>query len=180
MTFWRKLGVTSVLAMAATQVSAAGVTVPSVEFVSADGGFIRSDDWAGKPVLVVNTASRCGFAPQYDALQELHDEYADDGLIVLAVPSDDFNQELDSIDEVKAYCELNFGLTMPMTDITHVVGQGAHPLYVWFKESHDFEPQWNFNKVLILRDGTIGGTWGSIVTPDSPQIADAIAAAVSG
>lgn len=179
MTFWHKLGMTAVLAIVATQVVATTTTVPSVEFVSADGGFIRTDDWAGKPVLVVNTASRCAFAPQYDGLQDLYDEYADDGLIVLTVPSDDFNQELDSIDEVKSYCELNFGLTMPMTDITQVVGQGAHPLFVWFKESHGFEPTWNFNKVLILRDGTIGGTWGSIVTPDSPQIADAIEAAVS-
>ena len=153
--------------------------LPVFEFDSADGGIISSTDWAGKTVLVVNAASRCGFAPQYDALQDLHETHADAGLIVLAIPSDDFQQELDTIDQVKEFCELNFGLTLPMTDITHVIGDNAHPFYQWMRDEHDFEPQWNFNKVLFGPDGDLIGTWGSIVTPDSPEITGAITDALS-
>ena len=89
-------------------------------FPSIDGGTLSIEDWRGTPVLVVNTASLCGFTPQYEGLQALYDAYRDKGLVVLAVPSDDFNQELDSADAVKDFCEITFGLDLPMTDITPV------------------------------------------------------------
>ncbi len=139
-------------------------------FNSIDGGTIDSADWAGKPVLVVNTASRCGFTPQYDGLQALHDRYKDAGLVVLAIPSDDFRQELSSAEEVKEFCEVNFNLTLPMTDITHVRGPEAHPFYKWVADTAGFQPGWNFNKVLIAPDGSIAGTFGSTVGPDSTAI----------
>lgn len=147
-------------------------------FASIDGGDLAMEDWRGQPVLVVNTASLCGFTPQYDELQELHETYADRGLVVLAVPSNDFSQELSSAEEVKDFCEVNFGLTLPMTDITPVRGAEAHPFYRWLAEEHGFTPRWNFNKVLIGPEGEVLGTWGATVKPGSRQIVDQIEAAL--
>ena len=139
-------------------------------FDSIDGGTMAMEDWKGNPVLVVNTASLCGFTPQYDGLQALHDEFAERGLVVLAVPSDDFRQELSSAEEVKEFCSVNFDLTIPMTEITHVKGSEAHPFYKWLAAEHGFTPGWNFNKVLIGPDGEVVGTWGSAVKPQSKAI----------
>ena len=139
-------------------------------FPSIDGGSLSIEDWRGQPVLVVNTASKCGFTYQYDGLQALYDQYRDRGLVVLAVPSDDFNQELGSAAEVKEFCEINFGLTFPMTDITPVTGPAAHPFYKALRAQTGFEPQWNFNKVLVGPDGAVVAAWGSSVRPESAAI----------
>ena len=130
-------------------------------FDSIDGGQIRLADLSDGPVLVVNTASLCAFTPQYEGLQALYDRYRDRGLTVLAVPSQDFRQELDSAAEVREFCELTYGLDMPMTTITHVRGPRAHPFYAWLRERAGFEPSWNFNKVLLDRDGRVAATFGS-------------------
>ncbi len=143
-------------------------------FNSIDGGTLSLDEYKGRPVLVVNTASRCGFTPQYNGLQALQDRYAEAGLVVLAVPSDDFHQELSSADEVRDFCEVNFGLTLPMTDITPVRGRNAHPFYQWVRAETGFEPRWNFNKVLVGVDGTVKGTFGSVTRPQSSQITQLI------
>ena len=149
----------------------AGFTFPSI-----DGGKIDLDAFKGRPVLVVNTASLCGFAPQFDDLQSLHDSYADRGLVVLAVPSDDFRQELASGAEVKEYCAVNFDLTIPMTDITPVLGDGAHPFYKWLADTEDFTPGWNFNKVLLDGEGTVVATWGSVMRPTAQPVISRIEA----
>ncbi|WP_421999231.1 glutathione peroxidase [Roseovarius mucosus] len=145
-------------------------------FGNIDGGEIRLSEWAGQPVLVVNTASRCGFTPQYDGLQALYDQYRDRGLVVLAVPSDDFRQELSSEAEVKEFCEVNFGLDIPMTTITSVRGEAVHPFYASVLAETGFAPTWNFNKVLIAPDGNVAGTWGSTTRPTSGQITEKIEA----
>ncbi len=145
-------------------------------FPSIDGGTIDLDAFEGRPVLVVNTASLCGFADQFDDLQALHDSYADRGLVVLAVPSDDFRQELGSADEVKEFCAVNFDLTIPMTDITPVTGEGAHPFYLWLAETEGFIPRWNFNKVLLDGDGDVVATWGSVMRPTARPVTDRIEA----
>ena len=145
-------------------------------FANIDGGTLNLADWADQPVLVVNTASQCGFTRQYAGLQELYDTYRDRGLVVLAVPSDDFNQELESAEAVKDFCEITFGLDLPMTDITDVKGADAHPFYKAVKAETGFSPQWNFNKVLIAPDGSVAGTWGSTVKPTSRSIVKAIEA----
>lgn len=161
------LGATVTSAMA----GADDATLPSdLSFASIDGGTIALDQFRGHPVLVVNTASLCGFTGQYDDLQALHDMYAAKGLVVLAVPSDDFRQELDDAAAVKDFCELNFNLTLPMTDITHVKGAEAHPFYQWMATAHGFTPGWNFNKVLIGGKGEVLGTWGATVKPTSGPI----------
>lgn len=149
---------------------AVGFAAVTGEFPSIDGGTLNLEQWRGQPILVVNTASQCGFTGQYAALQEVYDRYRAQGLVVLAVPSDDFNQELSSAEEVKEFCELNYGIDMPMTDITHVKGNKAHPFYKAVRDETGFEPRWNFNKVLVGPDGDIVGTWGSTVKPDSRAI----------
>jgi glutathione peroxidase len=169
-------------ALCAAMLAAALLALPgaarsdSFVFPSIDGGEIDLSDWAGQPVLVVNTASQCAFTPQYDALQALYDEYREAGLVVLAVPSDDFAQELDSEAEVKEFCEINFDLDLPMTEITRVRGAGAHPFYRWVREETGFAPRWNFNKVLIAPDGSVAGTWGSTTGPQSSRITGRIEA----
>ncbi|WP_249138996.1 glutathione peroxidase [Actibacterium sp. MT2.3-13A] len=145
-------------------------------FASIDGGTLSLGEWAGRPVLVVNTASLCGFTPQYKDLQALYDRYRERGLVVLAVPSDDFRQELGSEAEVREFCENTFGLDLPMTEITHVRGPDAHPFYRWLAEEHGVAPRWNFNKVLIGPDGELAGSWGARVNPMSRQITGAVEA----
>lgn len=147
-----------------------GAALAGYSFTSIDGGKINLDDFRGQPVLVVNSASLCGFSGQYADLQTLHDRYAARGLVVLAVPSDDFNQELASEAEVKSYCEANFDLTLPMTTITHVIGPQAHPFYQWLDQEAGFAPNWNFNKVLLAPDGSVVATWGSMTNPLSPAM----------
>ncbi len=163
------------VASAVTRAEAA-VTLPHVQFSNIDGGLHDSADWAGHPVLIINSASMCGYTPQYEAMQDLHEAYADRGLIVLAVPSDDFRQEYDNAEEVRNFCEITFGLTLPMTDITHVRGPDAHPFYQWMQASQNWAPRWNFNKVLIGGDGTVLGTWRSRVEPNDPRILSLIEA----
>lgn len=146
----------------------------TASFASIDGGRLEMSTWAGQPVLVVNTASRCGYTGQYEGLQTLYDTYRARGLVVLAVPSDDFRQELDSAAEVKEFCELTYGIDMPMADITPVTGGDAHQFYREVRAATGFEPRWNFNKVLIGRDGRVAGTWGAGERPLSRQIVQAI------
>lgn len=148
-------------------------------FQSVDGGILSLDDWAGQPVLVVNTASLCAFSDQYTSLQSVYDTYRDEGLVVLAVLSDDFNQELDTAAEAKDYCELTYGIDMPMTDITPVRGDRAHPFYQWVAETDGFVPSWNFNKILLDRSGDVAGTWGAPVRPDGNAIVRAVETALA-
>ena len=143
-------------------------------FSSIEGGEYSLNNWKGRPILVVNTASLCGYTPQYDDLQALYDAYEGRGLVVLAVPSDDFRQELATADQVKEFCAVNFDLTLPMTDITHVKGDAAHPFYRWLAAEHGFTPGWNFNKVLIDGKGEVVATWGSAVKPMSRAIVSKI------
>ncbi len=154
----------------------AHAAMSSFTFPSIDGGEIDLAQWRGQPVLVVNTASRCGFTPQYDGLQTLYDTYRDQGLVVLAVPSNDFRQELSSNEDVKDFCEVNFGLDFPMTTITQIRGEDAHPFYKWLATEAGFTPSWNFNKVLIAPDGSVAATFGSNARPMSRPVTNAITA----
>lgn len=165
-----------VLALLASLVIPAPASAAPVggTFTNIDGGEHRIEAWRGQPVLVVNTASRCAFTKQYADLQALYDAYRDRGLIVLAVPSQDFRQELETEEEVKDFCELNYDLDLPMTGITSVRGDGAHPFFAAVRQETGFEPAWNFSKVLIAPDGEVAGTWGSVARPTSGAIVEAI------
>jgi glutathione peroxidase len=153
-----------------------GAAMAGFTFRSIDGGVIDLEDFRGQPVLVVNTASMCAFAPQYEGLQALQDAYGARGLVVLAVPSDDFDQELEDASAVKEYCAVNFDLTIAMTDITPVLGQGAHPFFAMLKAEYGYAPRWNFNKVLIGPDGALVDSWGSNTRPTSKAITGQIEA----
>jgi len=151
-------------------------------FPSIDGAQLNLSDYRGKALLVVNTASRCGFTPQYTALQTLWSDYRDKGLVVIGVPSDNFGgQELDSDAEVKQFCEVNFDIDFPMTAITQVKGNSAHPFYKWANEQVGMmgKPKWNFHKYLIGRDGQVIDWFASTTAPDGDKIRHAVQGALA-
>ena len=128
-------------------------------------------------VLLVNVASNCGFTKQYAELQELFDKYNDKGLVVLGVPSNQFGgQEPGNNDEIKDFCETNFGITFPMTSKYDVKGDNAHPIYLWAKKNHGKStiPKWNFHKILINKDGKIEDTFTSFTNPMSKKLTNKI------
>ena len=133
---------------------------------------IDLNNFKGKPVLIVNTASYCGFTKQYDDMQELWEKYRDRGLVVLGVPSNSFNQEKTKNNEVKEFCEVNFNINFPLTEITDVKGDNSHEIYKWAKENYGKSavPKWNFYKILINRDGKIEETYSSFTKPTSQKI----------
>ncbi|PZX42231.1 glutathione peroxidase [Roseinatronobacter thiooxidans] len=147
-------------------------------FTALDGSPLNLADWRGQPVLVVNTASLCGFTRQYGDMQQLYEDYGPRGLVVLAVPSDDFRQELSSNEEVADFCRVQTGLTFPITQITPVRGGQAHPFYQWLAEAHGHVQNWNFNKALIGPDGALLGFWGSAMRPTARAITREIRAAL--
>ncbi len=152
---------------------------PHWSFESLYGGTYDSKDFAGKPIVLINTASLCGYTHQYSAMQSLYDTYKDQGLIVFGVPSDDFHQEKDNNAEVKNFCELNYGITLPMATISTVIGPNAHPLYKWLHEAAGFAPKWNFNKVLFDRKGRVVDTWRSGEEPMGGSLERAVKAALA-
>lgn len=164
---------TALLMLFATPLWAVTLNAP---FENIDGGTFTLEDFSGQPVLVVNTASQCGFTGQYAGLQRLYDRYRDDGLVVVAIPSDDFNQELATNEKVKEFCEAQFGLDMPMAGITNILGSQAHPFYASLRDQTGFAPSWNFNKVLISPEGEVVETWGSSARPMSSTITGKIEA----
>jgi glutathione peroxidase len=130
--------------------------------------------YEGKVVLMVNTASRCGFTPQYEGLQKLYDEFKDDGLVVLGFPANNFgNQEPGSNEQIAAFCERNFGVEFPMFAKISVTGDDAHPLYQELAQAFG-EPRWNFHKYLVDRSGKAVRAFGSRTAPDDDELLDEI------
>lgn len=128
-----------------------------------------------KVVLVVNTASRCGYTYQYEDLEKLYTEYRDRGLVVVGFPSNDFgNQEPGKEKTIKKFCRLTYGVQFPMHAKTRVKGESADPLYQTLSKAAGESPRWNFHKYLIDREGRLAGSFGSSVEPRSPKIVDAI------
>ena len=139
---------------------------------SITGEIINFKEYENKAVLVVNTASYCGFTKQYEGLQKLWEEYESKGLIVLGIPSDSFNQEKKSNKDVKEFCEVNFDITFPLTTITDVKGENAHEIFKWAKENYGKSaiPKWNFYKILINKEGKVEDTFSSLTKPTSQKI----------
>ncbi len=167
------------LLMSLVATTSQGAPVSGV-FQSIDGGTLDLETYRGRPVLVVNTASMCGFTGQYDDMQVLYDTYRDQGLVVLAVPSNDFNQELGSAEEVLEFCEVRFDLDLPLADITPVTGAAAHPFYQAVRQQTGFVPRWNFNKILLSPRGEVVATWGSLTKPMSSSIRRAVEEQLKG
>ena len=139
---------------------------------SISGEIINFKEYKNKAVLVVNTASYCGFTKQYEDLQKLWEKYEQKGLIVLGIPSDSFNQEKKSNNDVKEFCEVNFDITFPLTTITDVKGENAHEIFKWAKDNYGKSaiPKWNFYKILINKEGKIEDTFSSLTKPTSQKI----------
>ena len=147
-----------------------------------DGKPMPMAQYKGKVVLLVNTASMCGFTPQYEGLQKLHDTYKGQGFTVLGVPSGDFgDQEFGSNGEVKQFCESKFGIKFPMAEKAGVKGPKAIPVYRWAAMTlgDDKTPQWNFHKYLIGKDGKLIAAFGTKTTPMSPEVTGAVAKALA-
>jgi glutathione peroxidase len=143
------------------------------EFVSLDGDKLPLAAWRGRPVLVVNTASFCGYTPQYRDLEALWRRYGPQGLVVLGVPSNDFGeQEPGSAADIKKFCETNYEVDFPLTEKNRVVGTGAHPFYRWVVGllGEGAAPRWNFHKYLIGPDGQLAGAWPTRVRPGDAAI----------
>jgi glutathione peroxidase len=126
--------------------------------------------YAGRVVLVVNTASYCGYTPQYKGLEALYDKYRGRGLVVLGFPSNDFEQEKGSNKEIAEFCENTYGVRFPMFGGSHVKGPQANALYRELAAKMGQAPQWNFYKYLIARDGTVRTAYPSKVTPEDPRL----------
>ena len=152
-------------------------------FSGIDNKPIDMKQYRGRPVLVVNVASFCGFTPQYTELQKLHETYGPKGLVVLGVPSNDFGaQEPKTEAEIAKFCETNYGVTFPMTAKQKVVGMDAHGLYQWIggEAGEGALPKWNFHKYLIDKDGKLAGSWPSKVSPTSSEITGPIDMMLAG
>ncbi|MFC5771182.1 glutathione peroxidase [Thauera sinica] len=130
--------------------------------------------YAGKVILVVNTASYCGYTKQYDGLERLYDKYRDRGLVVLGFPSNDFNQEPGSNREIADFCRSTYGVRFPMFARSTVSGRTANPLYVRLAEMTGDRPQWNFHKYLIDRSGNGVTSFPSQLSPESPLLVGTI------
>ena len=139
---------------------------------SNNGDILNLKDYKNNVVLIVNTASYCGFTNQYADMQKLWDKYKDKGLLVIGVPSNSFNQEKNEDSEVKKFCEVNFNINFPLTSITSVKGDDAHEIYKWAKENHGKSaiPKWNFHKILIDKDGKVAETYSSFTNPMSKKV----------
>ena len=148
-------------------------------FPAIEGGTLDLAAFRGKALLVVNTASFCGYTYQYEGMRKLHMARAAEGLAVIGVPSQDFNQESPDNKTVKEFCETQFGIDFPLAGVSHVKGPSATPFYAWVRETAGWEPNWNFNKVLIGRDGGIAGTFGSGDEPEGAKLSGAIKAVLT-
>jgi glutathione peroxidase len=147
------------------------------------GGRVDLADYRGKVVLVVNTASQCGFTGQYAGLERLYRARQRDGLVIVGVPSNDFGgQEPGSAGEIKRFCELNYGVTFPMANKYAVTGPRAHPFYrnALARLGRSAVPAWNFHKILVGKNGEPIAAFPSGTTPDAPELARAINAALAG
>ena len=143
---------------------------------SITGETIDFNEYKNKVILIVNTASYCGFTKQYTDLQELWDKYKSRGLIVLGVPSNSFNQEKNKNSEVKEFCKVNFNINFPLSAITEVKGDNAHDLFKWAQNNHGKSaiPKWNFHKLLINKEGKVEDTFTSFTNPMSEKLVSKI------
>tara|TARA_B100000963_G_scaffold336570_1_gene331739 strand:- start:7649 stop:8194 length:546 start_codon:yes stop_codon:yes gene_type:complete len=141
------------------------------EFNNINGGKIKLSDYKEKVIVIVNVASRCGYTPQYEDLQNLWSNYKNQNLVVIGVPTNNFKQEPGTNNQIKDFCETNFGIDFPMTEKINVIGSGAHPFYIWAKKNHGLSavPKWNFHKIIIGKNGKVVDTFASFTKPSSKK-----------
>jgi glutathione peroxidase len=162
------------------------MSVYDVPLSSLEGTPDLLDGQKGKVTLMVNVASFCGLTPQYEGLEKLHEQYGTQGFSVVGIPCNQFGQqEPGTADEIKTFCSTSYGVTFPLSEKIEVNGDAKHPLYVQLQatadsEGHSGDIRWNFEKFLVARDGTILARFSPMVTPEAPELVDAIEKAVAG
>jgi glutathione peroxidase len=140
------------------------------QFKTLQGGTINLCEYQDKTILVVNTASKCGFTPQFEKLENLYSKYKEKGLLVVGFPSNDFKQEFKSNAEIGSFCKLTYKVKFPMAESGSVTGKNASPFYKQLKAATGQEPLWNFHKYLISEHGTNVLAFPSSTEPDDPEI----------
>ena len=158
------------------------ITAYAFSFPALEKGEIKLADYAGQPLMIVNTASLCGFTPQYAGLQQLWTEFHDRGLMIIGVPSNDFGgQEPGGASDIAETAQHQYGVTFPITAKTVVKGPNAHPFYKWAADIRPKDvPRWNFHKYLIGRDGNIAEVFPESVEPTDTRVKTTIARALTG
>jgi glutathione peroxidase len=170
----------SLLLVSALAVAAGGLLDRTYRPLAGKTPVNLATTYGGDVLLVVNTASKCGYTPQFEALEALHAKYRDKGFAVLGFPSGDFKaQEFEDEKQIQEFCTLTYGVKFPMFQKVHVVGADATPLYQELARAAGEAPKWNFHKYLVGRDGRLIASYGSKVTPDDPQVVAAIEKALA-
>ena len=173
----RRVFLAAAAAVLSAPAQAAGLT--GFTLARLEGGPMPLSEFAGRLVLVVNTASFCGYTQQYQGLQRLHDRFEARGLTVLGVPSNDFNQESTDNRRIREFCDGMFGISFPMAALSHVRGAQALPLYQWLAAQAGGPPRWNFHKYLVARDGLRVRAFATGVEPGAPELLRAVEAGLA-
>ena len=139
-------------------------------FEDIDGNLVDLDKFKGKPIFMVNTASRCGFTPQYENLQNLFINYKDTDLTILAITSNSFNQEYSNNEDIKQICLVNYDVGFVTSSPLNVKGDDSHQIFKWLQDDYSKIPKWNFYKYLFNRNGELTSSWSSMTKPDNTKI----------
>jgi len=143
-------------------------------FTDIDGNLVNLSSFNGKPLLIVNTASRCGFTPQYEGLQNLFSLYNKTDLTIIAITSNSFNQEFENPEDIKKICLVNYNIGFITSAPVEVKGENAHLMFKWISKNYKTSPKWNFYKYLFNREGKLVDSWSSMTKPDSKKIIEKI------
>ena len=146
------------------------MTIYDFSFEDIDGNIVNLEKFIGNPILIVNTASRCGFTPQYENLQNLFIEYRKTDLTIIAITSNSFNQEYSSNEDIKKICLVNYDVGFITSSPINVRGSNSHDIFNWLKEDYGKTPKWNFYKYLFDRSGALSSSWSSMTKPDHSKI----------
>ncbi|MDC0058036.1 redoxin domain-containing protein [Pelagibacteraceae bacterium] len=146
------------------------MTIYDFSFEDIDGNSVDLNKFKGKPIFMVNTASRCGFTPQYENLQNLFLNYKDTDLTILAITSNSFNQEYSSTEDIKKICLVNYDVGFITSSPLSVKGDDAHQIFTWLKKEYGKSPKWNFYKYLFDRNGKLSSSWSSMIKPDNYKV----------
>ena len=146
------------------------MTIFDFSFEDIDGNLVNLNKFEGKPIFMVNTASRCGFTPQYENLQNLFVNFKDTDLTILAITSNSFNQEYSSTEDIKKICLVNYDVGFVTSSPLSVTGDDSHDIFSWLRNEYSKSPKWNFYKYLFDRNGNLDSSWSSMTKPDNSKI----------
>ena len=170
----KKILIFTILILFNNAMNAENTTIYNHSLIDIDGGSVDLSVFQGKPLLLVNTASRCGFTPQYEGLQKLFTKYRKTDLTIIATTSNSFNQEYSSTEEIKKICLANYSVSFITSSPMNVKGEDAHSIYKWINDEYNRKPKWNFYKVLFDRNGHLVDSWSSMTKPNSKKITNKI------